>query len=76
MGDTWSSPRGDQVMDGPGFRVDLDKLDEAATGIRQSIDDQDNFELRLTDGAEPVCEAMTMTSTPVRLRRRIDKWTR
>ena len=33
-------------MDGPGFHVDLDKLDEAATGIRQSVDDQDNFELR------------------------------
>jgi hypothetical protein len=33
-------------MDGPGFHVDVDKLDEAATGIRQSVDDQANFELR------------------------------
>ncbi|TNC23744.1 hypothetical protein [Amycolatopsis alkalitolerans] len=33
-------------MDGPGFRVDVDKVDEAATGIRQSVDDQHNFELR------------------------------
>ncbi|WIX79213.1 hypothetical protein QRX50_49185 [Amycolatopsis carbonis] len=24
----------------------MDKLDEAATGIRQSVDDQENFELR------------------------------
>jgi hypothetical protein len=33
-------------MEGPGFHVDLDRVDEAATGIQQSVDDQDNFELR------------------------------
>ncbi|KAA9157945.1 hypothetical protein FPZ12_023975 [Amycolatopsis acidicola] len=33
-------------MDGPGFHVDLDKVDEAATGIKESVDDQDSFELR------------------------------
>lgn len=33
-------------MDGPGFHVDVGKVDEAATGIRQSVDDQHNFELR------------------------------
>jgi hypothetical protein len=33
-------------VDGPGFHVDVDRVDEAATGIKQSVDDQDNFELR------------------------------
>jgi hypothetical protein len=33
-------------VDGTGFHVELDKLDEAATGIKQSIDDQESFELR------------------------------
>lgn len=33
-------------MDGPAFHVDVDRVDEAATGIKQSVDDQDNFELR------------------------------
>ncbi|WP_116201538.1 hypothetical protein [Amycolatopsis circi] len=33
-------------MDGPGFHVDVDKLEEAATGIRESVDGQRNFELR------------------------------
>jgi hypothetical protein len=33
-------------MDGPGFHVDVDKVDEAATGIQQSVDDQHGFELR------------------------------
>ncbi|WAL67708.1 hypothetical protein ORV05_08000 [Amycolatopsis cynarae] len=34
------------VMDGPGFHVDVDKVDEAARGIHDSVQDQDNFELR------------------------------
>ena len=34
------------VVDGPGFHVDVDKVDEAANGIHQSVQDQDNFELR------------------------------
>lgn len=33
-------------MDGPGFHVDVDAVGEAATGITQSVQDQDNFELR------------------------------
>jgi hypothetical protein len=33
-------------MDEPGFHVEVDKLDEAATGIKQSVDDQENFGLR------------------------------
>ena len=33
-------------MDGPGFHIDVDKVDEAASGIRQSVADQDNFALR------------------------------
>lgn len=33
-------------VDGPGFHVDVDKLDEAANGIRHSVQDQDNFALR------------------------------
>lgn len=34
------------VLDGPGFHVDLDKVDEAARGIHDSVKDQDSFELR------------------------------
>jgi hypothetical protein len=34
------------VVDGPGFHVDVDKVDEAANGIHQSVQDQNNFELR------------------------------
>ncbi|WP_245617364.1 hypothetical protein [Amycolatopsis taiwanensis] len=34
------------VMDGPGWHADVDKIDEAANGIQQSVQDQDNFELR------------------------------
>jgi hypothetical protein len=41
-------------MDGPGFHVELDKLDEAATGIRQSIDGQESFELRNLCGSSDV----------------------
>lgn len=33
-------------MDGPGFHVELDKLDEAATGIKQSVEGQHDFALR------------------------------
>lgn len=33
------------VLDGPGFHVDLDAVDQAAQGIKQSMDDQENFEL-------------------------------
>ncbi|KAA9156456.1 hypothetical protein FPZ12_027605 [Amycolatopsis acidicola] len=35
-----------RAVDGPGFHVDVDRVDEAAAGIQQSVDDQDNFELR------------------------------
>ncbi|EMD23486.1 hypothetical protein [Amycolatopsis azurea] len=34
------------AMDGPGFHVDVGKLEEAASGITKSVDDQSNFELR------------------------------
>lgn len=34
------------ALDGPGFHVDVDALDEAAQGITQSVQDQDNFALR------------------------------
>jgi len=34
------------VLDGQGWRVDVDKIDEAANGIHDSVQDQDNFELR------------------------------
>lgn len=34
------------VLDGAGWHVDVDKIDEAAKGIRGSVRDQDNFELR------------------------------
>ncbi|MFD9889742.1 WXG100 family type VII secretion target [Amycolatopsis sp. NPDC059027] len=33
-------------MDGPGFHVDVEKVEEAASGIRRSVTDQENFELR------------------------------
>jgi hypothetical protein len=33
-------------MDGPGFHVDVGKVEEAASGITKSVDDQSNFELR------------------------------
>jgi hypothetical protein len=32
-------------LDGPGFHVELDALEAAATGIKRSVDDQNNFEL-------------------------------
>jgi hypothetical protein len=53
-GDALSVTEGDvQVVDAPGFHVDADWVDEAATGIKQSVDDQDNFELRgLCGGTE------------------------
>lgn len=34
------------AVDGPGFHVDVEAVDEAARGITQSVQDQDNFELR------------------------------
>jgi hypothetical protein len=34
------------VLDGPGWHVDVDEIDEAANGIRDSVRDQDSFELR------------------------------
>lgn len=33
-------------MDGPGFHVDVGKVEEAASGIKRSVDDQSGFELR------------------------------
>ncbi|MCR6484079.1 hypothetical protein M8542_14755 [Amycolatopsis sp. OK19-0408] len=33
-------------VDGPGFHVDVDVLDNAAEGIAQSVHDQETFELR------------------------------
>lgn len=33
------------VLDEPGFHVDVDKVDEAARGIHDSVQDQDNFAL-------------------------------
>jgi hypothetical protein len=33
-------------VDGPGFRVDVDKVDEAARGIHDSVKDQATFALR------------------------------
>lgn len=33
-------------VSGPGFHVDVDKIDEAANGIHESVQDQDNFALR------------------------------
>jgi hypothetical protein len=33
-------------MDGPGFHVDVDAVDEAARGITESVHDQEGFELR------------------------------
>jgi hypothetical protein len=42
-----SVAKGEQlVLDGPGFHVDVDKVDEAARGIHDSVQDQHNFELR------------------------------
>jgi hypothetical protein len=34
------------VLDGPGFHVDVDAVEEAARGVSESVRDQDNFELR------------------------------
>lgn len=34
------------TLNGQGFHVEVDVLDTAATGIKQSVQDQDNFELR------------------------------
>lgn len=34
------------VLDGQGWHVDVDKIDEAANGIHDSVQDQNNFELR------------------------------
>lgn len=40
-------------MDGPGFHVDVDMVDEAARGVTRSVRDQGNFELRdLCGGSE------------------------
>ncbi|MEV6872556.1 hypothetical protein [Amycolatopsis sp. NPDC051128] len=33
-------------MDGPGFHVDVGKVEEAANGIKRSVTDQSSFELR------------------------------
>lgn len=33
-------------MDGPGFHVDVEKVEEAASGIHRSVSDQANFALR------------------------------
>lgn len=41
-----SSCGGDTVvLDGPGFHVEIGKLDEAAHGIKSSIDAQDGFDI-------------------------------
>jgi hypothetical protein len=34
------------VVDGPGFHVDVGKVEEAANGIKTSVTDQSSFELR------------------------------
>ncbi|WP_328617099.1 hypothetical protein OHS18_12625 [Amycolatopsis sp. NBC_00355] len=34
------------MLDGPGFHVDVDAVDEAARGVRESVQDQHQFELR------------------------------
>jgi hypothetical protein len=34
------------TLDGPGFQVEVGAMDEAATGVTQSVQDQDDFELR------------------------------
>ncbi|RJQ81432.1 hypothetical protein [Amycolatopsis panacis] len=34
------------MLDGPGFHVDVDVVDGAARGVRDSVRDQNNFELR------------------------------
>lgn len=34
------------VVDGPGFHVDVGKVEEAANGIKRSVTDQSSFELR------------------------------
>lgn len=34
------------VLDGQGWHIDVDKLDEAANGIHDSVQDQDTFALR------------------------------
>ncbi|UOZ08579.1 hypothetical protein [Amycolatopsis sp. WQ 127309] len=33
-------------MDGPGFHVDVEKVEEAASGIQRSVSDQESFALR------------------------------
>lgn len=33
------------ALDGPGWAVDVDKIDEAARGIQESVKDQDGFAL-------------------------------
>ena len=38
-------------MEGPGFHVDIDALDEAGSGITQSVTDQDKSELAGLCGA-------------------------
>jgi len=41
-------------VDGPGFHVDVDKVEQAASGITKSVDDQSNFELRGLCGDSPL----------------------
>ncbi|NIJ09830.1 hypothetical protein FHU38_000174 [Saccharomonospora amisosensis] len=33
-------------MDGPGYHVDVDALEQAGTAIQKAVEEQDNFELR------------------------------
>ncbi|WP_246134780.1 WXG100 family type VII secretion target [Prauserella rugosa] len=37
-------------VDGPGYHVDVDTLDQAGTAIQKAVDAQDNFELRSLTG--------------------------
>lgn len=48
-------------MDGPGFHVDVDRLEEAGRAIKRSVTEQDNFELRGLAG-----EADMYGHTPLR----------
>ena len=44
------------ALDGPGIHVDVGAVEQAATGITQSVADQDSFELADLCG-EPECTA-------------------
>lgn len=62
------------AVDGPGFHVDVEAVDEAARGITQSVQDQDNFELRgLVRGCRPI-RACRRARRAHGFRRPLERW--